>query len=825
MSVKPKGIPGKRLTILSIDGGGVRGLIPATILAELEAKLQRLDGPERRLADYFDVIAGTSTGGLITGLIATPGKDDCKKPLCTAQEVTEFYHKYSSKIFPRRNGFVPRRTGPKYNGKGFERLLDQYFDDNQHMSSALTSIVIPAFDTRIQQPIFFSSWKAKRELLDNAPMKYVCQATAAAPTYLPPVDFILTDPNSTPPVSRAFNLIDGGVAVSNPTYVAITQAIKEVQSGGAGAGRVDYQDYTDLLVLSLGTGQQPAGYDAKEISKWGAVDWLSRKGDSPLVDMVFNASADMVDYNLAIMFQAQNNASNNYLRIQTDSVAGQVASVDDSSATNLWKLVATAKQVLDQPVSERNFQTGKLASISNGGNNRDALFRFAEWLSEERTARLAGAAILSEEPAKDEQSTSEVLPVDSVPEKVATPPCESDAEAAPAEEKAAAPPAEEKAAPPAEEKAAPPAKEEAAAPTAAEETPPAAEKEVAAKETAAPAEEKKAEEAPAPEEKKEENATPPALVAEEPAAAAEPPVAEESKAAAEEAPPADGGTGKEEQTATEEHKNAYVTFPYLQRTPSFYDNPFEETVLHMDSSHFPYSQSGYTTHPAYSLFSTPSESHEKPSFSSPQKRVSSNFFQSPFEFPDYKSSPYSQPPPEYAGYSFYTGAAYEPPNPLQRCSYENLSTPPSCNPLYQPSFKVSAYEAPVHESSYTSSFEPESEHVYESKSSYTFPYNVFESPTYEVATSYKSFVSEPPMYECSSHMMSSTSSHTVEPPFELSYQPYYSDSYEHSLYDKPVSYTETSYPLSYAASRSQSKSSSSYTGSWTKLCDLFSMFS
>ncbi len=62
--------------------------------------------------------------------------------------------------------------------------------------------------------------------------------------------------------------------------------------------------------------------------------------------------------------------------LQTDSVAGQVASVDDSSATNLWKLVATAKQVLDQPVSERNFQTGKLASISNGGNNRDALFRY-----------------------------------------------------------------------------------------------------------------------------------------------------------------------------------------------------------------------------------------------------------------------------------------------------------------------------------------------------------------------------------------------------------------------------------------------------------------
>ncbi len=65
-----------------------------------------------------------------------------------------------------------------------------------------------------------------------------------------------------------------------------------------------------------------------------------------------------------------------HVYVQTDSVAGQVASVDDSSAANLLKLVATAKQVLDQPVSERNFQTGKLASISNGGNNRDALFRY-----------------------------------------------------------------------------------------------------------------------------------------------------------------------------------------------------------------------------------------------------------------------------------------------------------------------------------------------------------------------------------------------------------------------------------------------------------------
>ena len=57
------------------------------------------------------------------------------------------------------------------------------------------------------------------------------------------------------------------------------------------------------------------GYDAREVAKWGIVDWLSNKGEAPLVDMVFNASADMVDYNLAIMFQSQH-CSSNYLRIQ-----------------------------------------------------------------------------------------------------------------------------------------------------------------------------------------------------------------------------------------------------------------------------------------------------------------------------------------------------------------------------------------------------------------------------------------------------------------------------------------------------------------------------
>jgi hypothetical protein len=111
MGEQAKGNRGKRLTILSIDGGGVRGLIPATILADLEGKLQRLDGAEVRLVDYFDLIAGTSTGGLITAFLTTPSEDNGKKPICTAKDVIQFYLWYSAQIFPH-TGYSPSLLPP-----------------------------------------------------------------------------------------------------------------------------------------------------------------------------------------------------------------------------------------------------------------------------------------------------------------------------------------------------------------------------------------------------------------------------------------------------------------------------------------------------------------------------------------------------------------------------------------------------------------------------------------------------------------------------------------------------------------------------------------
>jgi patatin-like phospholipase/acyl hydrolase len=90
-AAQPKGSTGKRLTILSIDGGGVRGIIPGVQLNELEKQLQELDGPDSRLVDYFDLVAGTSTGSLVASMVTVPNPKDPTRPRFSGADFTELY--------------------------------------------------------------------------------------------------------------------------------------------------------------------------------------------------------------------------------------------------------------------------------------------------------------------------------------------------------------------------------------------------------------------------------------------------------------------------------------------------------------------------------------------------------------------------------------------------------------------------------------------------------------------------------------------------------------------------------------------------------------
>lgn len=382
---------GNCVTILSIDGGGIRGIIPSVILGFLESELQKLDGEDARLADYFDVVAGTSTGGLVTAMLTAPNEKN--RPLYAAKDIKDFYLEHCPKIFPQeqRNLFAAAANlvneallGPKYDGEYLHNLLKEKLGGLK-LNQALTNVVMPTFDIRLLQPTIFSSYAVKSHRSLNALLADVCIGTSAAPTYFPTHYFETEDSDGS---VREFNLTDGGVAANNPALIAINQVLGEVKRGNTDFFPMKPHQYDRFIVLSLGTGtaKLEMKYDAKAAAKWGLLGWLLHGGSTPIIDCFSQASADMVDFHLSTIFQTLQ-SEENYLRIQDDSLTGDLSSVDISTKKNLEGLVKVGEKLLKKPVSRVNLQTGSYEPC-NKGTNEEALKKLAETLSKERRLRL-----------------------------------------------------------------------------------------------------------------------------------------------------------------------------------------------------------------------------------------------------------------------------------------------------------------------------------------------------------------------------------------------------------------------------------------------------
>ncbi|TKW01776.1 hypothetical protein SEVIR_8G200900v4 [Setaria viridis] len=317
---QPPPSKGKLVTILSIDGGGISGLIPATIIACLEAKLQKLDGPDARIADYFDVITGTSTSALLTTMLAAP--DENKRPLFAAKDLNTFYLENGPKIFPQRKAgwlstamnLVSTMRGPKYDGVFLHDKIKKLTHDVR-IADTVTNVIVPAFDVKYLQPVIFSTYEAKHDPLKNAHLADICISTSAAPTYFPAHFFKTEAPNGK---SREFHLVDGGVAANNPTMVAMSMLTKEVLRRNSDFHLSRHSaDYRDYLIISIGTGsaKQAQKYTAHQCAKWGLFQWLYHGGFNPIIDIFSHASSDMVDIHAAVLFEALHSEMS-YLRIQ-----------------------------------------------------------------------------------------------------------------------------------------------------------------------------------------------------------------------------------------------------------------------------------------------------------------------------------------------------------------------------------------------------------------------------------------------------------------------------------------------------------------------------
>ncbi|MBA0831376.1 hypothetical protein Goarm_015847 [Gossypium armourianum] len=214
----------------------------------------------------------------------------------------------------------------------------------------------------------------------DALLSDICISTSAAPTYFPSYYFKNND--------EEFNLIDGGIAANNPTLVAIREVTKELMKENPDFAAMDPLDYGRYLVISLGAGsnRHEKKYDAKTASKWGLISWLFENNASPILDFYGEASKDMIDYHNSVIFRALH-SEDMYLRIDDDTLTGDMASVDISTKENLDSLVDKGHKLLTKTVSRINLDTGFYEPVENGGSNAEALQRFAKLLSDENKLR------------------------------------------------------------------------------------------------------------------------------------------------------------------------------------------------------------------------------------------------------------------------------------------------------------------------------------------------------------------------------------------------------------------------------------------------------
>jgi patatin-like phospholipase/acyl hydrolase len=357
--------------LLSIDGGGIRGLIPAIVLAHIEEKTGK------PICELFDAIAGTSTGGILALGLTRPGGNLKAR----AAELADLYRSNGSKIFAEDFGRrlfydvldkvwpvpvdpnehridLPRHVSPldliqpKYDADGRRDVLDSFFKGAK-LTDALARLFIPSYDTYEREPVLFVSRAVDAAsehfydaVADGVTMLDAALATSAAPTYFPA--HRITRPNNGRGShdQNYYSLVDGGVFSNNPTALAHA-FLRE--------GIVEPED----LVVSLGTGSMTAPYEFDRVEHWGAVQW-----GFPVLKLMFDGQSEAVALGLKRRFDRR--FPGRYFRLQ-EYLTGELPTpvsddLDDASERNIRNMVQFARELIQRNERELDALCGLLVA-------------------------------------------------------------------------------------------------------------------------------------------------------------------------------------------------------------------------------------------------------------------------------------------------------------------------------------------------------------------------------------------------------------------------------------------------------------------------------
>lgn len=306
------------MRLLALDGGGIRGIIPATVLAEIERRTGRA------VHELFDLIVGTSTGGILALGLTAPGEGGA--PRFTAGELLERYADDGPRIFSRSPLHAVRSlhqlTGPKYPAGRLEDVLRDQLGEVR-LADAMTDVMISAYELEMRTPFFFRSSRAREDITYDWAMWQVARATSAAPTFFPPVRLEAHPADD----NDHYALIDGGIYANNPAMVAYAEA------------RTRWPD-EEMLLVSLGTGRQTDAISYGSARGWGLAGWAR-----PILDVVFDGVSSTVDYEVGRLLEPPATDRSRYWRLDVPLTSASDA-LDDAGAGNIARLGDEAQRLL-----------------------------------------------------------------------------------------------------------------------------------------------------------------------------------------------------------------------------------------------------------------------------------------------------------------------------------------------------------------------------------------------------------------------------------------------------------------------------------------------
>lgn len=318
----------KTLNVLSLDGGGIKGIAPARILQEIEERTGK------SCSQLFNIASGTSTGGMIASLIAAT--DENGKAKFSAKDILEIYLNQGSKIFNKsflrniKTGFGI--WGAKYSRSFLDKLLKEKLE-NQKLSQSPIDLFLTTYSIKDQKPIILNTADALKNSENDFYLSDAAGATSAAPTYFDPK--ILSNVNN----SKILYAADGGIFANDHEIIAICNIYKK------------YKTTHNMRLLSLGTGNFSIDPNLVKYNN-GLIGWIIKRN---LIASLMDADEEFDHFLISEIFKFE------HYRIQPQFKENKI-SLDNTSQKNMNLILSLTEKYIKENSKEIDQICKKLTS-------------------------------------------------------------------------------------------------------------------------------------------------------------------------------------------------------------------------------------------------------------------------------------------------------------------------------------------------------------------------------------------------------------------------------------------------------------------------------